>query len=203
MNWVGFVIAVIGIIAVGSLWLTIKLTRQVQELKRNEYYTKQKLKGVSKEILEALEPLRIQLSGVASGKPFPGELIRNGRLYWEVSTDEAEPMIFKSGDSAPHEVVVLDVRTPQEYAVKHISGARLVPLEELEKRFTKDVPADSGKVFVYCARGDRSRLACDFLSRQGYANLYNIRDGLQRWKGPSVGDQPVNLIQVQSLTKSK
>ena len=201
---IGLVTAIAGIgciIAIAALWHSMKLAKQVRVLKRNEYYTNQKLNGATKEIHEAIEPLRIHLAGVASGSPVASELIRNGSLYWDVSAEEAERMMAQDPGTNSNGVVIVDVRTDREYIQRHLPGAKLIPIEELESRYKAEIPLGSEKVFVYCSMGDRSRLACDFLSRQGFGNLYNIRDGLQRWRGPTDGEPTVNLIQIQSKSK--
>ena len=202
MNGLVFAIAaVVGAIALTALWYLIRLGREVKRLRRNEYYTDQKLKSVTMQIADALEPIRIQLTKIATGHPVPEELIRRGRLYYDISAEEAEQIISKDAAAESKRFLVVDVRTAREYAVRHVPGAKLIPIEEIEGRYRDEIPSTLEKVFVYCAGGDRSRLACDFLSRQGYLNLYNVRDGLQRWKGPTTGKQAENLIQIQSKSK--
>ena len=50
---------------------------------------------------------------------------------------------------------------------------------------------------MYCMGGDRSRMACDFLSLKGYTNLYNVSDGLQGWRGSTEGEGEINVIQIE------
>ena len=73
----------------------------------------------------------------------------------------------------------------------------LLPFEELEARYKSDISETAEKVFVYCMGGERSRSACDFLSRRGYTNLYNVGDGIQAWRGAIEGDGERRLIQIQ------
>ena len=194
-------IVVVALIACLALWYSYKLAGEVKRLKRNGYDTEQKLKGVTKEIADAVETIRHQVAGLVAGRSVSEDLVRRGRLYWDVSAEEAEQMISQNGTDHSSRYQVVDVRTAKEYAVKHVSGARLIPIEELEERYKKEIPWELEKIFIYCAGGDRSRLACDFLSRQGYLNLYNIQDGLKGWQGPTAGDPVVNLIQIQSKPK--
>lgn len=192
-----------GLVATLALWWAYRLRREVERLKRNEYYTESKLKGVSRQIFEAIEPLRIQLAKVASGAFVPEDLIRTGRLYRDVTAQEAQTMIQAGQGSTEAGVVVVDVRSAKEYATKHVLGAKLIPIEELETRYQAEIPQDAQKVFIYCAGGDRSRLACDFLSRLGHLNLYNIRDGLQQWRGPTIGEEPLHLIQIHHKSQRR
>jgi len=53
------------------------------------------------------------------------------------------------------------------------------------------------KIFVYCAGGDRSREACEFLSLQGYVNVYNLRGGIKQWIGPTEAEEENQLIHIE------
>ena len=187
-----------GGVALAALWSARRLAGEIRELKRKHYYIEQKLNDITKQISEAVDPLRIQLAAIASGRAVPDQLIRTGRLYENVSAEEAYRTIDQMQNGAPDGLMIVDVRTAREYALRHIPGAKLIPVEELESRYDVEIPRTDEKVFVYCSEGDRSRLACDFLSRQGYMNLHNIFDGLQRWSGPTTGEPSVPLIQIQS-----
>jgi len=57
-------------------------------------------------------------------------------------------------------------------------------VQMLEERW-KEIPKDGRKTLVYCAGGERSAAACEFLSRQGYENLYNLAGGFHAWSGPT------------------
>ena len=187
-----------GGVALIALWYSVRLARQVRELTHNGYHIEQKIHGITKQVSEDLAPLRIQLAAVAAGKPVPEELIHKGRLYHEVSAEEAHQEIALKPEGRSSRMMIVDVRTAKEYAAQHLPEAKLIPLEELELRYETEIPRDMEKVFVYCAGGDRSRLACDYLSRLGYMNLYYIRDGIQRWNGPTTGETPLHVIQIQS-----
>jgi len=198
MEFWNIMVVIAIMITLGSLWYAQRLERQVKHLKRKEYYVEQKLNGITKQISEAVDPLRLQLAAIAAGYPVPDQLIRTGRLYENVSAEEAERIIAAIQKTDVDHVMIVDVRTPREFALKHIPGAKLIPVEELEMRYHAEIPLTTGKVLVYCDMGDRSRLACDYLSRQGYMNLYNVLDGLQKWKGPTAGELSVSFIQIQS-----
>lgn len=186
-------------ILAGYAWRrTFTLAGEIERLKRNEYYTDSKLKNVSKQISESVEPLRLQLAQVASGNNVDLDLIKNGRLYRNITAAEAEALLQQEERSPNPSFLVLDVRTAKEFAVKRLPAAKLLPIEELEWRYKQEVPEGINKVLVYCAGGERSRLACDFLSRQGYVNLYNLVEGLQRWQGPTIGEGGLQLIQIRS-----
>lgn len=76
---------------------------------------------------------------------------------------------------------LLDVRQPTEYELGHISGARLIPVKELPNRLGELTPAQP--VLVYCAVGGRSRAAAQYLSGQGFDQVYNLSGGIKAWQG--------------------
>ena len=77
--------------------------------------------------------------------------------------------------------VLLDVRTPGEYAGGHIPRSKNVPLQTIDKvsrvAENKDVP-----LFVYCQSGARSRQAVQALQRMGYTKVKNL-GGIAAYRG--------------------
>ena len=67
-----------------------------------------------------------------------------------------------------HELTVIDVRTPGEYASGHLPGALNIPLDQV-RRALPDIgrAAERGDVLVVCASGARSANACKLLAEQG------------------------------------
>ncbi|MFK4149656.1 rhodanese-like domain-containing protein [Streptomyces sp. NPDC004065] len=67
-----------------------------------------------------------------------------------------------------HELTVIDVRTPGEYAGGHLPGALNIPLDQLD-RALPDIrdAAERGEVLVVCASGARSENACRMLAKSG------------------------------------
>ena len=184
----------VALLALRRAW---KLSKDMDHLKREQYYTSSRLKRIPDEIREAVEPVRVHLAKLAAGGRVPPDMILEGRLYQDVTTDEAQQVLEQEARQSTGKVLFVDVRTPQEYAAKHVVGAKLVPFEELETRYKTDIPETAEKVFLYCMGGERSRSACGFLSRRGYTNLYNIQEGLQGWRGPTEGAGTLNLVQIQ------
>lgn len=87
---------------------------------------------------------------------------------------------WRQGKHAAIPFLMLDVRTPEEFAQGHIAGARLIPVQELEKRLA-EVPRDR-QVYVYCRSGVRSARASGMLFRAGYTHIENISGGIQAWQ---------------------
>jgi rhodanese-related sulfurtransferase len=80
------------------------------------------------------------------------------------------------------EAVLIDVREPAEYAIAHIDGARLIPMElvptELQK--LKELAGES-KLVILCHHGLRSLQIASWLRAQGLENSYSMAGGIDRW----------------------
>ena len=84
-------------------------------------------------------------------------------------------------NSAPDNSILVDVRTPEEYAEGHIEGAVNINFydEDFESQIgalNKDVP-----VFVYCQAGSRSRKACAKFEALGFKEVYDLEVGYSGW----------------------
>lgn len=78
---------------------------------------------------------------------------------------------------------LIDVRTPEEYAVEHLQNATNIDWNgtdfvEEAKKLDQSKP-----VFVYCKVGGRSSQAADKLSELGFKEIYNLDGGIMKWKG--------------------
>jgi thioredoxin len=76
---------------------------------------------------------------------------------------------------------LLDVRTPEEYAVEHIGNATNVNWNGSDfvakaSNFDKTKP-----VFVYCKVGGRSGQAAEKLAELGFTTIYNLDGGMMKW----------------------
>lgn len=78
--------------------------------------------------------------------------------------------------------VVLDVRTPAEFADGHLPGAKLVDIRSAG--FADQVAGlDKSKLYlVHCAGGVRSAKACVKMTSLGFTNLVNLEGGLSAWQ---------------------
>jgi rhodanese-related sulfurtransferase len=200
MSGFGLILSIVSLlVATLAWWMAWRAREDLSDIKRERYYLEQKVKSFSSQIEATVEPLRIQAALLAMGKPVSDQLIRSGQLYHEISAKEAEG--FLTLESPSEHVFWLDVRTSAEFSKRHIPRATLIPVEHLEMRYEAEIPLTVEKIMVYCASGDRSRLAADFLSRHNFGNVYHIKDGLQGWAGPTEGNEPGALIQIVSRSK--
>ena len=75
-------------------------------------------------------------------------------------------------------VLLIDVRSVQEFKEGHLRGAINIPLYELEKHL-EDLKDKEQVIIVYCARGYRSKQAKEKLEKLGYKNVYSLKGGLE------------------------
>src|SRR4051812_49320241 len=79
--------------------------------------------------------------------------------------------------------VIIDVRTPAEYAGVHIVGARLMPLDGFNPAAVAGLrPTASDPIYVTCQSGARAGKACERLTQAGVAPVYSIEGGTAAWE---------------------
>ena len=188
----------IGIVAgaMALIWWRLRsLAQAVREVTRQQYDGQNELRETARQQSEAFAILRLQLAQLASGQELQSTLVRTGSLYHQADADEARQLVERHAASS--NLIVVDVRSQKEFLQSHVPGAKHIPFEFLETRFRAEVPKETKNILVYCSQGERSRLACDFLSREGYTTLVNMRDGFQKWTGPVLGTGSPDLVQIQ------
>ena len=80
-------------------------------------------------------------------------------------------------------VVVIDVRTPAEFAEGHLPGAVNINVED--PGFAAQVAAldAAGEYAVYCRSANRSRVAIDFMTQSGVTGTVGLEGGISAWDG--------------------
>jgi glyoxylase-like metal-dependent hydrolase (beta-lactamase superfamily II)/rhodanese-related sulfurtransferase len=80
------------------------------------------------------------------------------------------------------DILILDVREPEEYKLDHIAAAKNIPVRELPKRMG-ELPKDkSSDIVTYCESGFRSAHAAIFLRAYGYLNVKYLELGMHEWR---------------------
>lgn len=94
-----------------------------------------------------------------------------------VTPDQAEKLLKEKKD-----IVVLDVRTAEEFKGGHIAGAKNVDFQSDD--FKKQVAAlDKSKTYLlHCASGGRSTRALKILDEDKFPNVYHMNGGFSAWK---------------------
>lgn len=102
--------------------------------------------------------------------------------YKQISMDEAVTMMEEETD-----YIILDVRTPEEFAEKHIPNAINVPNENIGNDDIPELPNKDQMILVYCRSGNRSKQASEKLVKLGYTSIYEF-GGINDWTGETVGE---------------
>ena len=100
--------------------------------------------------------------------------------YTQLSQEEAIAMMKENTD-----YILLDVRTPEEFAELHIPGAINVPNETIGTEEISQLPNKEQLILVYCRSGNRSKEASEKLANLGYSNVYEF-GGIIDWPGETV-----------------
>ena len=100
--------------------------------------------------------------------------------YRQVNMDEAITMMDKESG-----YIILDVRTPEEFADKHIPGAINVANETIGTDEIPELPDKDQLILVYCRSGNRSKQASEKLALLGYTNIVEF-GGINDWPGEIV-----------------
>ena len=95
--------------------------------------------------------------------------------YTTISAAQAKTIIEEN-----EEVLILDVRTPEEFAGGHLENAILIPDYELDSRAQDEILDKDALILVYCRSGVRSAGAAENLAAMGYTNIYDI-GGIISW----------------------
>jgi rhodanese-related sulfurtransferase len=90
------------------------------------------------------------------------------------------------------EILLIDVREPNEYAHERIHGALLYPLSTFD---ASTLPLEGRKLVLHCGSGKRSRTAAHKLLAAGHGHVTHLEGGLQAWKAAGL---PVIRIDPQT-----
>ncbi len=84
---------------------------------------------------------------------------------------------------ADRSLVVLDVRTPEEFAAGHVPGAINIPHTELAARVAELEASRGDDIVVYCRSGARAATALGILEKSGFKRLLHLEGDYTRWNG--------------------
>ena len=116
-------------------------------------------------------PLCIGCSAPEPGTP--------AQIIKDITAEEASELILENEGNP--DFLIIDVRTPSEYAEGHIENSVLVDFnagdfEQKIGEFDRD-----GKYLVYCRSGNRSSRALSVMEDLGFKEAYNMLGGIGAW----------------------
>ena len=100
-----------------------------------------------------------------------------GNSFATISAQEARQMMIDNPDA-----IILDVRTPEEFAQGHIPGALLLPVTQIAEQAESVLPDKDTLILMYCRSGNRTQTAGQLLADMGYSKVYDF-GGLNTWIG--------------------
>ena len=102
-------------------------------------------------------------------------------MYPESMLDyEITPAQLASEMAGGKELVLLDVREPEEYALTRIEGSILMPMGDVPGRANHDLDPDAHIVTI-CHHGVRSMNVAVWLRNQGFEQTQSLRGGIDAW----------------------
>lgn len=101
----------------------------------------------------------------------------NRHTFRTIEARQAAPMASRQN------IIILDVRTPQEFAAGHLPGA--INIDYLNPTFSDSIRQleKNKKYLVYCKSGNRSTKAADIMQQLGFRKVTNMLGGITRWQG--------------------
>lgn len=79
-------------------------------------------------------------------------------------------------------VVIIDVRTPQEFERGAVSGSINIPLDTIQRSLVEKFPQKDIPLYLYCLSGSRSCVAAEKIEALGYTNVHDVQNGLLAWR---------------------
>ena len=107
-------------------------------------------------------------------------IIRKTQIIEDITPEEAYDLIWNN--SGNDNFVIIDVRTPGEYADGYIKDA--VNIDYYSKTFIDDIDKlDKNRTYlIYCRSGGRSGGALDTMEELGFREVYNMLGGITQWE---------------------
>jgi rhodanese-related sulfurtransferase len=99
------------------------------------------------------------------------------------ATAQAKPPGISAADLQKRFYLLVDVRTPEEFAEGHLLGAVSIPLADLKNNpapWIRRLPRDVS-IILQCKAGSRSAQAAQILLQAGFTNVLNLDGGITEW----------------------
>lgn len=108
---------------------------------------------------------------------------------WQVTAKEISQGQLQKIIDNDKQVILLDVRTAEEFAEGHIPNAINIPHTELNARLAELSAAKNSQVILYCRSGKRAAIAKQVLENNGFTELDHLTGDFRGWRNSNL---PVN-----------
>ena len=126
----------------------------------------------------------MMISGCSDSKSEEGSMVVQSETGSEVEVSDVifekispEDALTKIEEGS---VILIDVRTKEEYAEGHIKTSINLPLDTLDSEISNYTTDVNQPLMVYCRSGSRSSAAAAWLNENGYTVVYDL-GGIQNW----------------------
>ena len=109
---------------------------------------------------------------------YPKIMIKFNKNVKNVSGKDATKFIRENKD-----LIILDVRSKDEYKSGHINASKLMPANEIATRISELEKFRGKPILVYCASGGRSPKAVNVLLKNKFGPIYHMNHGLSDFNG--------------------
>ena len=117
-------------------------------------------------------------SGANSGAPSSETATAEAPVVVREVTQE---QVLQLRETPREDVLILDVRTPAEFARGHVPGARNIPHTEIADHLDELAPHKDKEIILYCQSGRRAGIAADILKANGFTNLAYMQGDMMGW----------------------
>jgi rhodanese-related sulfurtransferase len=94
----------------------------------------------------------------------------------QLSSPEIKEVLKKNNT-----IVILDVRTAEEFAMGHLKGAQNIDIRQSDAYSRMDKLNHKTTYLVYCRTNHRSGMAVDYMMQKGFKTVYQMMDGFPGW----------------------
>ena len=93
----------------------------------------------------------------------------------DIDSNKAQELINENN------VIIIDVRTPQEYNIGHINNAKNINISDKSFQSRIENLDKNANYLVYCRTGNRSRHAVNMMEKMDFKTIYHLEHGITEW----------------------
>ena len=104
-------------------------------------------------------------------------------MFTKPAYENLSPDDFKKKLAEDKNALLVDVRTKGEHNDFRIPSSKLIDISSMHFKSEIEKLDKNKSLFVYCASGSRSAMACSTLKKMGFEKVYNLSGGICSWTG--------------------
>lgn len=115
--------------------------------------------------------------------------------------DTLGPVTFQQEINQTPNAILVDVRTPSEYAEGHLENARNIDWKSSDFAKRMDSIDHNAPLYLYCLGGGRSNAAANQLKKQGFTHIKQLKGGFLAWKNDNLPIEEASAASKDPYTK--